>query len=299
MLVVDLFCGCGGFSTGAKLAGHKVILAIDSWDQALYAHEYNNPDTVHIQYELGGDLKACKELIMKHIPPGQKWHLHGSPPCQKLSVANHTTGNNKEGMRLVNWYLSLVELCNPSRWSMEQVVGATKFLNASDFERFHIINTADYKVPQTRKRLFIGAGWDIPQPLGQVGLADKLPHLRSEGNLIKGNKNTASVYSNGVHLGNRKLGALEDFKSIEEPTYTLCAGGTPRLFYYNESTMDKPEFVRALTVEECLTIQGFPKSYKFPDDMSKTTIRKLIGNAVSPPIAYLIMLPPFLGKIRR
>src|SRR3989338_9614250 len=113
MLVVDLFCGCGGVSTGASRAGHKVVLAVDCWDTALEVHELNYPDTVHINYTLGGDLRACKALIMKHLPRGARWHLHGSPPCQKLSIANRTKGDVDGGMDLVEWYLQLVKACNP------------------------------------------------------------------------------------------------------------------------------------------------------------------------------------------
>lgn len=292
MLVVDLFCGCGGFSTGAKLAGHKIVLAMDNWLPALETHAYNNPDTAHIQCELGGDLQICKDLIFKYIPEGEKWHLHGSPPCQNLSVANRANGDSVEGMRLVRWFLALVKLCKPTRWSMEQVIGAEKFLRHADFEQFHVVNTADYKVPQTRKRLFIGAGWTLPSPLGQRSLAEKFPYLRSEGNLIKGYKNTVAVKIEGIHIGNRKLQLLEGYKTIEEPTYTLCAAGPLKLFFYDD-TVEAPSFVRNLTVEECLGVQGFPKTFKFPDTVPKTTIYKLIGNAVSPPIAYLIMSKSF------
>lgn len=289
MLVVDLFCGCGGFSTGAKMAGHQVVLAIDSWDEALKAHQFNHPDTKHVQLKLGGNLAECRALIMKFIPKGSKWHLHGSPPCQNLSVANRSNGDAGEGMRLVHWYLTLVKMCKPTSWSMEQVIGAAKFLNEKNFEQFHLVNTADYLVPQTRKRLFLGAGWKLPPKMGQRSLADKLPYLRSEGNLIKGYKNTVAMKVNGTHVGNRKLKELEGFKTIEEPTYTLCASGALKLFNYDDQTMDKPEFVRDLDIREGLTIQGFPDWYKFPSGMGKTIEYKLVGNAVAPPMAYLIM----------
>lgn len=283
MKVVDLFCGCGGFSTGAKMAGHEVVLAIDSWDSALEAHAYNNPTTKHVLMKLGGDLNQCRDLIFSCVSEGSKWHLHGSPPCQNLSVANRANGNVSEGMRLVFWYLDLVKLCKPTSWSMEQVIGAAQYLH--DYE-ISILNTADYLVPQTRKRLFIGEGWIAPKPLGEKSLADKLPYLRNEGNLIKGYKNTVAVKRDGVHLGNRKLRDLEGFKSIEEPTYTLCAAGPLKLYDYQHGGV--PQFIRDLTIRECLTVQGFPTSYDFPPSMPKTTVYKLIGNAVSPPMAFLI-----------
>ena len=286
MYVVDLFCGCGGFSTGAEKAGHTIVLAIDAWDKALEAHQYNHPKTTHIQMELGGDLKETKDLIMRYVPKGKLWHLHGSPPCQNLSVANRTAGDTAEGMRLVTWYLNLVKLCRPTSWSMEQVIGARHHLNEADFEQFHIINTADYKVPQTRKRLFVGAGWELPAPLGMLTLDDKLPWLREEGDLIKGYKNTISVKNNGEHTGNRKIQGYEGFKTIYEPTYTVCAAGPLKLYV---DTKQGPVYVRDLTVEEHLLIQGFPDTYNLPRTISKGDQFTLVGNAVAPPVAFLIM----------
>ncbi len=40
----DLFCGAGGFTTGAQAAGVKVVLAINHWRTAIYAHQQNHPD---------------------------------------------------------------------------------------------------------------------------------------------------------------------------------------------------------------------------------------------------------------
>jgi len=281
MLIVDLFCGCGGFSEGARASGHEVILAIDNWDDALKTHEYNHPHTTHIKMELGGDLEDCRALILKHVGK-RKWHLHGSPPCQSLSVANRTQGSVSKGMRLVNWYFDLVHLCRPDSWSMEQVITAKKYIRPLG----HIINTANYGVPQTRKRLFVGEGWENPCHIGVVSLVEKLPHLETEGDLIKGYKNTVSVRKpDGSHSHNRKIMGMEGFKTIQEPTYTLCAAGPLKLY---RSGPDGPQKVRDLTVKECLVIQGFPPHFRFPPKMSKSSMFKQIGNAVSPPIAFLI-----------
>ena len=286
MLVVDLFCGCGGFSAGASAAGHKVVLAIDNWTDALRTHEYNHPHATHINMELGGNLEECRDLILQHVG-NQRWHLHGSPPCQSLSVANRTQSDMAKGMKLVNWYLDLVRLCNPDSWSMEQVIAAEKYLKPLGYQT-HVINTVNYGVPQTRKRLFVGEGWRRPAEIGEVSLVQKLPHLEAEGDLIKGYKNTVSVRkADGSHSHNRKIMGMEGFKTIYEPTYTLCAAGPLKL--YRTGPDGIPQQVRDLTIEECLTIQGFPPDFSFPPDMGKTSIFKQIGNAVSPPIAFLVM----------
>jgi site-specific DNA-cytosine methylase len=284
MYVVDLFCGCGGFSTGASMAGHEIVLAIDFWDRALVAHKHNHPDAFHQQMSLGGNLQETKELILKHVPDKKNWHLHGSPPCQNLSVANRTAGDAKEGMRLVYWYIDLVKLCAPTSWSMEQVIGARHYLESYNLPQFHIINTSDYLIPQTRKRLFIGAGWTLPPPLGTITLSEKLPNLKKEKIMyVKGYSNTRSIHKNGVHLGNVPNVGLQGFRTIDEPTFTLCAAGPLGLYDAHQNK------IRSITIDEALRIQGFPSWYKIPEELGKGDGFKLVGNAVAPPIAYLIM----------
>jgi len=41
---------------------------------------------------------------------------------------------------------------------------------------------------------------------------------------------------------------------------------------------------RKLTPRECFNFQGFPKSYKLPNDMANSHLYKQAGNAVSVPL---------------
>ena len=54
--VIDLFCGCGGFSKGFEDAGFEIVLAIDSWKDAI---DTFNKYIVRILY------KDIKEHIKK------------------------------------------------------------------------------------------------------------------------------------------------------------------------------------------------------------------------------------------
>ena len=35
--IVDLFCGCGGFSSGFENAGYNVVLGVDNWEQVPFS----------------------------------------------------------------------------------------------------------------------------------------------------------------------------------------------------------------------------------------------------------------------
>ena len=48
----DMFCGAGGSTTGATLAGVEVKLAINHWKRAIETHNTNYPNTTHVLTDL-------------------------------------------------------------------------------------------------------------------------------------------------------------------------------------------------------------------------------------------------------
>jgi len=213
--VVDLYCGGGGFATGAHMAGAEVVIAIDCWMPALNVHHANHPSTMHFCIPLGPQCENCgvgtdkkdetctrlmgddeivfeehtwvdrlmeplAELIRGFLDPEAHFHLHGSPPCQELS--NASSHKAEGGMLQVNWFLDFVKYIQPDSWSMENVVGVRKFLEADNVPHA-VLNSADFGVPQTRKRVFAGVGWRA-QPTHEkadwVSVLEALPHLDGE-----------------------------------------------------------------------------------------------------------------------
>ncbi len=180
VVFVDLFCGSGGFTLGGINAGAECILAVDSWDEACAVHEANHPEVPVMCRELGSpdDWKWLLEVLEPyrgrfHI------HLHGSPPCQALSNASKRDAS--EGMPLVLWFLKLVVSLQVDSWSMENVVPVRKRL--PEGTPTVVLNSADFGVPQTRRRCYAGEGW-IADPSHTkdewVSVIEALPHLVDE-----------------------------------------------------------------------------------------------------------------------
>jgi DNA (cytosine-5)-methyltransferase 1 len=48
-----------------------------------------------------------------------------------------------------------------------------------------------------------------------------------------------------------------------------------------------PEKNRAITAREAALLQTFPRTYKFPADISKTSIALMIGNALPPKFSHI------------
>jgi DNA (cytosine-5)-methyltransferase 1 len=81
-VVIDLFCGAGGSSTGFKMVtGRSPTAAINHWDYAIRTHELNHPDTLHFQEDIF-HVEPWKAARGRQVDL-----LFGSPSCTHFSVA--------------------------------------------------------------------------------------------------------------------------------------------------------------------------------------------------------------------
>lgn len=76
--VTDQFCGAGGSSLGAKLAGCEVVLAMNHWELAIETHNTNFPDTTHV-------LADIQQANPRNYPATDI--LVTSPECVNHSLA--------------------------------------------------------------------------------------------------------------------------------------------------------------------------------------------------------------------
>ena len=281
--VIDLFCGGGGFTQGAIDGGAEVVLAVDNWQPALDIHEANHPSIPIENMMLGGSIIETAILLRARLTKGAHFHLHGSPPCQKLS--NASNGNPEEGMVLVRWFLNLVEYMQPDSWSMENVVPVAKRL--PEGTPYVKLNSANFGVPQTRNRIFAGEGWIAEESHSKedwVSVLDALPHLEGELTMPTNNRivsrrrkageepqsytpdRPAHTITQVQHIIEHKLEALGanqkrgNDRPLNEPSKTICGSGNqvgPRIFEHqtvvNTDGCSKSVSRRALSVDRKIT----------------------------------------------
>ena len=285
MKVCDLFAGAGGFSTGVTQSGAEVVLAIEADADIARIYMLNHDHAPRVE-TLGGDVDALAQELARI----DELHLHGSPPCQRLSQANQKTRDPTEGLRLVMWYLDLVKMVKPRTWSMEQVPASP--LKALLHERgvpFTIVDTSDFGVPQRRTRLIAGspciiAALEKRKNSGPTILPkDVLPSLQPASRFMLTNATSnqpIKIRRNGVRVteGYRRMTAGEGGRDLYTPCHTIWSK-PGRVF---DSV--NGESVRRLTPSECAVLQGFPSSYEL-DERSIARSYKVIGNAIPPPLA--------------
>src|SRR5689334_4109995 len=124
--VVDLFCGCGGFSLGAELAGFHTLAAIDIDPTLQSSYRRNFPGTKAIQASVTDiDAAAWKQFIGKTRPDG----VIGGPPCQGFSWIGKRRKNDPRNSLLDHFFRNVVML-RPKFFVMENVQGLLDESNA-------------------------------------------------------------------------------------------------------------------------------------------------------------------------
>ncbi|MCX2819739.1 DNA cytosine methyltransferase [Haladaptatus sp. F3-133] len=167
MEAIDLFCGCGGFSHGIELSGIEVLYGIDIEEKALKTFDTNHSKAEAICYDISEEVPA-------KIAEEDFDVVFGSPPCQGFSHAKGERNETDERNNLVFDFVRWIDVLQPEYVIMENVSGIKNI--SGDFleqvrERYEdagyeiedgVLNSAEFGVPQSRKRYFtIGVRDDV------------------------------------------------------------------------------------------------------------------------------------------
>ena len=121
MRVIDLFCGAGGFSLGAHLAGFSTVLAVDKDPILTSAFTRNFPATKLLLADLS--LTSGEALVSAAgIAAGEDIGIIGGPPCQGFSLMGKRRISDSRN-ELLHHYFRLVAEIQPRFFIMENVPG--------------------------------------------------------------------------------------------------------------------------------------------------------------------------------
>lgn len=282
-LFVDLFCGIGGASTGAMDAGYEVVLAVDCDARLLALHKKNHSSTRHL----------CKKLPPKRPLPlpnaADVWHLHGSPPCQKLSRTNqlsNTPADRLDGLAMVRWYVQFALDSDATTWSLEQVAMPDVLELLDEFKAqgsphrdriaYHVFDFYELGVPQHRRRVIAGSPCVVARlqrtPRVHRSVKDVIEQPR--GTHVKGQVRYTKRRVNGKH---QYVELTKDMgcTPISGPAFVTLAyqplkWATP----YSGAALEK------LNPRETASLQMFPQKYRL--EGRRTLINRGVGNAVPP-----------------
>ena len=314
---IDLFSGAGGFSLGFDNKGFQNVFSIDIEPSFCETYKYNFPDHQLIQKDIcefsNGEIKYLKEYEDIDV-------IIGGPPCQGFSMAGNIGRKfiDDPRNRLFKEFVRVVKVIKPKYFVMENVArlftynkGAVRKEIIKDFEELgykvdcQVLNSADYGVPQLRKRvIFIGTikEQEIVFPKKEVesyitvGEAlSKYPKLKS-GEESSFPNHIAMSHSEQMLTkmsyisdgGNRNeipenlrpgSGDIRKYIKYASNKPSVCVTGDMRkIFHYEQN--------RALTVRELAKLQSFPDDFIFKG--KRISQQQQVGNSVPPKMAEAI-----------
>ena len=304
---IDLFCGAGGSSWGAKCAGVEIVAGFDMWETAGAVYKDNFPNARFYQGQLE-DIKP--ESLVDEL--GRIDLILASPECTNHSVAKGNKPRCEESRKTALQVLRFAKVFEP-RWIVIENVSSMR--NWSRYKEFvgdieklgyrtrtELLNAADFGVAQSRKRLFILCDKEKkPEPV-------KPPRRkrRTVQDIIDGN---GTYNYSPLRTKKRAKATLERakraIKQVGKRTRFLivyygsdAAGGWQRLDVplRTITTLDRFAFVkpdrnryvmRMLQPPELKAAMGWPKKYKINHGTRRDKV-KLAGNAVCPPVMKYI-----------
>ena len=219
-------------------------------------------------------------------------------PCQVFSKLNKLTGNHSNPQNpLRHFYgcLRTIVACKPKVFVLENVPSLVTINNGKPFAKIMkrleeladynvtcmILNARNYGSPQNRKRLFIVAfrgrirkGIVLPPPeVAKEATFASIFEKNAKRRRISAHKQTmldhcAAQYSHHVFIAPRIVNMR-----CQGSLYPTCLTRSGEGIYSSKH--------RSLsTLREDMRLQGIPDSFSFPDHISDTTGREIVGNVM-------------------
>ena len=290
MKCIDFFCGGGGMTTAAVMAGLEPVFVANHWDVAVKSHALNHPSARHVVQDL-------MLYDMRNIPEHEVFLA--SPSCQGFSNARGKDRKHHDALRATMWcVVSCAEMHRQPYVIVENVPEVLKWELWDAWKmamesmgycvNVSIVDAADSGVPQNRVRAFIACtlnktvlperekkahlpvrpfiDWSFPKwsPIKKEGRSQKVVSQIERARQEHGDRFLFPYYGSGSGLTGR---------SLDRPCGTLVAQDV-----WGVVDGDR---MRMLQPHEYISIMGFPEGYKLLGTRREKV--RMLGNAVCPP----------------
>lgn len=289
---IDLFAGIGGFRLAMQDQGGECVFTSE-WDEAAKKTYSTN----YAEYPFGDITK----IDPKEIPDFDV--LTGGFPCQPFSSIGKREGFEHKTQGTLFFYIAkIISKKRPKAFLLENVPGLVSHNEGQTLETIldvlrkeleydvfiKVLNSADYEVPQERKRLyFVGFRKDLK--IKDFVFPEASKEIVGIGPFIEKDAEGPSI---SEHLQKTYIYKKDDGhpevvdENTDFPVKTLCAS-------YHKIQRITGTFVkggktglRLFTEQECKAVMGFPMNFRVP--VSRTQMYHQFGNSVAVPVVRKI-----------
>ena len=296
---LDLFAGVGGIRLGFEKAGFKTIFAndFDKTCKETYDLNFSEPKL---------NTEDINKLEIKKLPEFDI--LLGGFPCQPFSIAGYRQGfeDEKDRGNLFFIIFKILEKRKPVAFLLENVKNLKGHDKGKTFKiikealeslgytiKTAVLNSMEYgNIPQNRERIFI-VGFLDKAKAEAFEFPSKTP-LTKNFREFTSNEAEDKYYYNDKPLYERIKNDINSEEAVYQwrrkyvrvnkkgvvPTLTANMG----LGGHNVPIIKNHKGIRKLTPKECFLLQGFPKSFKLPENLADSKLYHQAGNSVVVPV---------------
>lgn len=298
---VSLFSGIGGLDLGFIKQGFNIIWANDFDKHAVESYKANIDTNI-----VCGDLNNYLEDIPEHDI------LLAGFPCQPFSLMGKQQGFTDERGTLFFTIERILKKHKPKVIVLENVKNLLTHDRGKTINKmleiledklnykvyYNVLNTSDYGLPQTRRRVFIVGflieefgeelnTFTFPSPEKLNTTVFDLLDDNVDKKYFLSNRILPTILSNGSK--NYYSKSEINLKIAKPLTATMHKMHRANQDNYYEDIVNRNKFedtaekrvstIRRLTPNECRKLQGFPDNWKYV--VSDTQLYRQFGNAVS------------------
>ncbi|MGT2911629.1 DNA (cytosine-5-)-methyltransferase [Streptococcus cameli] len=303
--IAAFFSGVGGIELGFEQTNEFRVVYANEFDKyARMTYQLNYPDT----FLDGRDIHAVEA---EEIPSETVDVIVGGFPCQAFSIAGYRKGFEDDRGDLFFELLRMIEAKRPKAIFVENVKNMVSHDHGNTFKvirealtennyfiKWKVLNGKDYgNIPQNRERIYI-VGFDNKEAYDLFEFPEEIKLTTTLQDVIDfGADPTENYYyregkqsfyeelkhavtsQDTVYQWRRQY--VRENKNGVVPTLTANMGtgghNVPLIL------TDKGE-IRKLTPKETFNVQGYPKTFKIPENVSNGQLYKQAGNSVVVPV---------------
>jgi len=313
---VDLFCGAGGSSWGARLAGADIVAGFDANALAGSAFKRNFPTAQFYPGRLE-DIRGpeAKALV------GDIDLLLASPECTNHSPAKGAQPRCENSRETAFQVVRFARVWNPRWIVIENVVGMRRWPRYDELVdrlrrlgycvRAQVLNAADFGVPQKRRRLFIVCDREsepstilptratprmagsVLRDAGEFATSVLRSERRAEATIERAERAISEIGTKQpfllVYYGSDKAGG---WQPLDIPLRTITT--LDRFAYVKPGR--KGHRMRMLQVPELKAGMGMPQRFAVRGTRRESI--RMLGNGVCPPVMRRVVeaLLPALSR---